>query len=1191
MHDSTMNSGFNKRKKISFVRGHAGHCRVRSSSLPFLMLVYILLSSFMVLSVHSASTARINCGGLSFIDDGKNLWTKDDGYNTGTATSYPRLSLSKSVNADLYNTERRNVNPLMKLKYTLYLENGVYKCNLHFAEMNPNYFTKDKRQFNVYINDSLRLKSFDIFKEVGKYSALVKSFDCSVTNGTLIVLLDGVVGEPKINAIEAIKVSELPPDTPGTDPGGPTPNTYRINCGGDAYKDKSGNQWLADQFYNHGTAGVMAPQRSIVGTDDSVIYMTERKETSSDPLAYTFPKLPNGDYTVRLFFVETLNRAQGAGRRVFDILINDAVVTEDFDIYQRVGAYRALSNVYYTTLTNGQGMKISFIAKEGLPKICAISIIPGKGTGPEEGGAHAVAGDPQTVVDSSGAGSVTVHLDGSNSFTDSPAPAEIVSYEWSWNGQIIGTTAKIEYSFPVGKNIVTLKVTDDHHKTDDATVTITVVPQLTPGMEHYLYDMGAPITTMPTFADKRPVFGKIENTIDFAPGSGGYRGSKLTKNFASLLRGYIDIPSSGNYQFALESSDGSILKIDGVVIIDNSNGKAMAKATASAEMSKGLHSIEIQFFNNAGQPGLKLLWTPVNSGQEVIIPATSLFYNRKQVVTIMHQVSSNYGSNAGGNKVYVFGFGFVYDVQNTKVKFGNAQATDVTIVNDGLLEVIAPAGGGTVQVAVEVPSGTSNTMPYNYIAQNTPAIQWTDAQLATNINGPTCLAFGPDRKLYIGSLSGLIYRLTIDDTMKVTETFQTNVLNGRNILGLAFNPRDTDPNNIVFYVSHNIIYHGDRNNDGKGIVSIVSGPQLNQRKDIVTGLPVSERDHGINGLIFLQDGNMLILVGSNTNGGLPGPLTPSGLQEEKLLSATASIAYIMKPDFDGQIKYSNNDNKDGTQIGGLDVEPWCFGIKNTFSGVLHSNGNIYAPDNGPGFGFGKTSISCTETGDEAQAIDELNLLRKGHYYGHPNRARGRTDPRQCVYHSNMGSTSTADFTAGLINLPSSTDGCIEYTANSFGGQLRTQLILSRFTGELRNIILSDDGESVKSANELSKFGGLNVAMAWDGSLIACDFYGNLLTVITPNEPAPTNLYVVSVFPVRGVVAGGNTLSIWGYNFNGAITVQVAGTPCTDPIVSANGRRVECKVPSGSASLMAPVTVTSDNGQSYTLPRAYRYLDV
>jgi glucose/arabinose dehydrogenase len=142
------------------------------------------------------------------------------------------------------------------------------------------------------------------------------------------------------------------------------------------------------------------------------------------------------------------------------------------------------------------------------------------------------------------------------------------------------------------------------------------------------------------------------------------------------------------------------------------------------------------------------------------------------------------------------------------------------------------------------------------------------------------------------------------------------------------------------YVSHSFLFHGDIvNYNGK--VSAVSGPDMVFWKDVVTGLPVSDHDHGINGIEFDNDGNLLIQVGGNTNAGVPGALSSSGLQQEDALSAATLIARNVKsPNFDGIVKYDGTQTRN--QVSGFGVEVFCSGLRNPFDLVLHSNGKLYS---------------------------------------------------------------------------------------------------------------------------------------------------------------------------------------------------------------------------------------------------------
>lgn len=152
----------------------------------------------------------------------------------------------------------------------------------------------------------------------------------------------------------------------------------------------------------------------------------------------------------------------------------------------------------------------------------------------------------------------------------------------------------------------------------------------------------------------------------------------------------------------------------------------------------------------------------------------------------------------------------------------------------------------------------------------------------------------------------------------------------------------------------------------------MSGENLDIIEDVVTGLPVSDHDHGINGLEFDDSGNLYIQVGGNTNAGVEGPLSQSYLQKENYLSAATLIARdVTSPSFDGFVTY----DVDGNMISGSDVQVFSAGLRNPYDLVFHSNGRLYGTDNGPNLKFGKKSISCSEDGPGKSVTVAVSITR------------------------------------------------------------------------------------------------------------------------------------------------------------------------------------------------------------------------
>lgn len=75
-----------------------------------------------------------------------------------------------------------------------------------------------------------------------------------------------------------------------------------------------------------------------------------------------------------------------------------------------------------------------------------------------------------------------------------------------------------------------------------------------------------------------------------------------------IFRGYIDIPATGIYTFALASDDGAILRIGGRVVVDNDGEHPRSKRADQVALSAGLHPLELRYFDyNGGEIRLVLL--------------------------------------------------------------------------------------------------------------------------------------------------------------------------------------------------------------------------------------------------------------------------------------------------------------------------------------------------------------------------------------------------------------------------------------------------------------------------------------------------------------------------------------------------------------------------------------------------------
>jgi hypothetical protein len=124
----------------------------------------------------------------------------------------------------------------------------------------------------------------------------------------------------------------------------------RINTGGSAYTDTTGNVWSADSNYSGG--GIGSTANTISGTPDQALYQNWRYAPSGRSLTYTFNGIPNGGYNVTLDFVEAATAV--VGNRVFNVSINGTTVLSNFDIYQTAGFNHAYPQTFGVTTSTGQ---------------------------------------------------------------------------------------------------------------------------------------------------------------------------------------------------------------------------------------------------------------------------------------------------------------------------------------------------------------------------------------------------------------------------------------------------------------------------------------------------------------------------------------------------------------------------------------------------------------------------------------------------------------------------------------------------------------------------------------------------------------------------------------------------------------------------------------------------------------------
>lgn len=81
---------------------------------------------------------------------------------------------------------------------------------------------------------------------------------------------------------------------------------------------------------------------------------------------------------------------------------------------------------------------------------------------------------------------------------------------------------------------------------------------------------------------------------------GVYIPEEVRGNIGLVFTGYVNIPEDGIYSFYTYSDDGSYIKIDGRMVVDNDGPHSRVERSGQAALEKGLHSIEARYFDHSG---------------------------------------------------------------------------------------------------------------------------------------------------------------------------------------------------------------------------------------------------------------------------------------------------------------------------------------------------------------------------------------------------------------------------------------------------------------------------------------------------------------------------------------------------------------------------------------------------------------
>ncbi|HIK59973.1 MAG TPA: choice-of-anchor D domain-containing protein [Planctomycetes bacterium] len=1055
----------------------------------------------------------LNAADQAYLDGGGQRWCADYGL-LGTSNPVSSLAgISGTLEDDLYRTARSGA----AFGYSLPLPDGTYDVIIHAAELV--HESPGQRVFDVIIDGSPLLSGIDLVDLVGKEFAWWSPVKrVVVAGGSLKLDFVGTVGKALVAAVEIRSMALVDDDADQLDFGA-------VDVGSVAQ--------LTLLLTNSGLAPAKVTNLDFVL--DGTGYGSGR------------------DFVVR---VDNVNYWGG------DVSTGYSV---DWDV--PAGQSVAIPVFFQPTYHDSHFLNLELAGDFGMVE----AELLGVGGEPSWGYLHPDLEMDRTIyIDFDGDGFETVGLIGSNSHTHEPGQT-LAAFEWQIDGNVFSTDADTVQSVAVGQSLVTLTIWDDKVPPDQASVSAPLdvhALSAVPGILASYFDGtsgGAAALLGASLGPARFAERRLDHQVDLVSGSVG--GSGLTSEVLVRAQSDFVLGAAAQVQFDTLGGYGSLVRVDGAVV------------SGSNSLAAGSHSLEVRWAVADGAQ-LPLGLTVTVDGSVAVGFDGGLTHSEVGTVPTLHLMTP-IGNEIGGNLITLLGFGF-FPPDQVVVHWGGIMdfaLTDLLSWEDGKLELLSPPGQGKILVSVETPAGLSGALEFEYKPGGPVPIVFdalTDRDVP--LTEPTCGVFHPNGKFYVGLLDGRIAELSFDENWYlqgpgIVLHLGVSSLTNFDLCGITVNPYDDPTGPVKLYVGHGEHWlNGGGSFSGPspftGQVSVLVGPNFDSPQTLIEGLPTSNHDHGVNGLVFDHNGDLLICMGGNTNAGVNH--TAIGDLDESPLSGAILKALTSRSNFNGSVSYLDRVTgspvtdqvlAENTDVApGVDVFSFAHGLRNGFNLALTTSGSLYATDNGPNYGFGYESTGPnSDTGSHGNADDELLWIEEGSYYGHPNRSRGFLDPRQYVYRDTLEPES-GDFSQHLIELASSVDGVEEYRATTFGGQIRGWLVVQQWDVGQILVELGEEGQSVESTQWISPAtDGLNLAVGPGGTIVAVDFSNDRLRFLRPNDAAVGGLTAYDISPWRAPAGGGTPFVIGGVGFvSGQATVTIGGVPAV--VTSVTSQRITGLIP-------------------------------
>lgn len=284
----------------------------------------------------------------------------------------------------------------------------------------------------------------------------------------------------------------------------------------------------------------------------------------------------------------------------------------------------------------------------------------------------------------------------------------------------------------VGANTITLTVEDEDGNESTCTANVTVEDNVAPS----LLNLNAEYHDERTLSDLKYTESVDEAHTDWGGGSPN-AGLLGNDQYSIRYSGNFVVPQTGNYTFYTRSDDGVRLYIDGTRVINNWTDHGPTVNSSTRNLTKGQHSIILEFYENGGGAVVELEWESSDVGIAREVFSKSSILNHTTVETT---IKLNKSGNASLAAVDVDpGF-----IDNCGVTARSLSKSNFTISDVGVNNVVLTvrdASGNTAAINVKVTVEEDDTPSMESIKINTQdaSIGTSPEDLVQNVLVTGCL--------------------------------------------------------------------------------------------------------------------------------------------------------------------------------------------------------------------------------------------------------------------------------------------------------------------------------------------------------------------------------------------------------------------------------------------------------------------